>query len=1062
MLNPGRLSFASLPPSTRMDELEKKRHNKPKAGVKARKKQSRTDEKPKFAKGFTPGGSDASRRRAADMQQRRLHAPIVDRTLGVDHAPAPILVAVAGPSGCGKSTLIRSLVKRFTKQTLNKDASDSDGSPNDYSNSQDINSTDGKSRSSSADVKGPVTVVTGKNHRLTFIECTSKDLNTMIDVSKVADVVMLLIDARVGLTMETFEFLNLLQTHGFPRVIGVLTHIDSYARGNHQGTSVKNIKIGTQLVDESFADLRGVKKVKALKKVLKKRFATEVHPGSRLFYVSGLQYGRYLDRDIINLGKQLTSINKARPMSWRSQHAYLIADRMEDISPKADSESNPKADRTIVLYGWVRGAPLRATVNSMVHVAGVGDLPVILASVIEDPCPCPGQGEESSGARKTLNDKTRLLYAPMSDVNGVIYDKDAVYMPMGKKSLPKDDGLGLLEKLKNLDTTPQQDDEILLFKSSSRPVTFIELENHVKDPVELQDPLPRSSNFVPSDPSDSDDEFLKKKVESQVKVNEFDTFNNISDDEEILGNIRSRFITDTSTKASDFDSDGGYEDLERGSGEENVQNLSEIDTSNDEDFENIDSLSFGGDVKPKGPDLEDASARKEQLKKRFDMEFDGRKSNQKDETDENILIQAKTEMQRRNELNCKEFEHESTESGLKPIQPGSYVRMVLGTAPCEFVERFDPKFPVIVGALLPGECSMGFVQAKIKRHRWFPKTIKNNEPLIISMGWRRFQTMPLLSIQDPTRNRMLKYTPDNMHCNASFWAHTVPPSTPLAAFRSTSEGQSKFRVAALGVVLETDLGQSVVKKLKLVGTPSKIYKNTAFIDGMFTSSLEVARFEGASIRTVSGIRGQIKRALSNPPGTFRASFEDKILMSDIVFLRAWVPVAPRQFYNPLATRLSDAAVVMRLNSELRAERGIPVPRGSEDSRLLKKEAIIRPERIFKPLKVPTSLNKQLPFATRPKLLKARESDQKTKTPSKKGYMASRAVVLEQDEKRRLTTLQRVATIGNKKVAKRKAKDTESRETYRKRKAESEAELEKRQRTKIKRILAATDRRKAKS
>jgi ribosome biogenesis protein BMS1 len=74
--------------------------------------------------------------------------------------------------------------------------------------------------------------------------------------------------------------------------------------------------------------------------------------------------------------------------------------------------------------------------------------------------------------------------------------------------------------------------------------------------------------------------------------------------------------------------------------------------------------------------------------------------------------------------------------------------------------------PVVVGGLQSHETQLGLVRCRVKRHRWHGRTLKANDPLVFSLGWRRFQSMPLYAMEDESshRHRFLKYTPEHMHC----------------------------------------------------------------------------------------------------------------------------------------------------------------------------------------------------------------------------------------------------------------------------------------------------------
>ncbi|XP_069837007.1 ribosome biogenesis protein BMS1 homolog [Dendropsophus ebraccatus] len=1242
-----------------MDEKEQKKHRKKNSGTKADRKRKRQqgeggteeDARKRNPKAFAVQSAVRMARnfhRTQDLKTKKHHIPVVDRT---PLEPPPVVVVVVGPPKVGKSTLIRCLIKNFTKQKL-------------------------------TEIRGPVTIVSGKKRRLTIIECGC-DINTMIDLAKVADLVLMLIDASFGFEMETFEFLNICQVHGFPKIMGVLTHLDSFKNN---------------------------KQLRKVKKRLKHRFWTEVYQGAKLFYLSGMVYSEYQKQEIRNLGRFI-SVMKFRPLVWQTSHPYVLADRMEDLTNPEDIRLNPKIDRKVSLYGYLRGAYLKN--KSQVHIPGVGDFALAEVSFLPDPCPLPDQLK-----KRSLNEKEKTIYAPLSGVGGVVYDKDAVYIDLGPNYIQQEKQRAakpsheLVQSLISTNVTidsKMSTSKVSLF-TDSKPLGMDEVEskefempteekvidaetgrvrrkavfkgeqneesdedddaeesedddeNEEEDDGEIGDdddeeagpsleesdceekvqhssqrvakklyteeqPKTNASEmpvFADSDddlensgdevvgeeeeeeeeddgdndeknivvqkkkisvkekgdkgkkptaaldsgnctgedgissgseeaenmdtdeePSkeadeesegtseeDSDDEEdllkedeefmedndasedtvgalkwkedLKKKAaevflrqqqsvpnlrklvygtvveneeneddddegelgglfhvsrpdkESRRATNAIDCSKFVVenpqdwDDDEVMDCIRDCFVT--GKWEADKDAEklleeneelyGDFEDLETGEVHKGKPESQDQESEGEDENEDVDKEDKGSTV-----DEDETKKRLEKkkiLKERFDMEYDD------GDPEATYFDELKGEMQKQAELNRAEFEDQDDEIRVQyeGFRPGMYLRIEVENVPCEFVINFDPHYPVILGGLGNSEGNVGYIQMRLKKHRWHKRILKTRDPLIFSLGWRRFQTIPLYYIEDHNgRHRLLKYTPEHMHCGATIWGPITPQGTGFLAVQSVSSTTADFRIAATGVVLDLDKSITVVKKLKLIGYPCKIYKNTAFIKGMFSSVLEVAKFEGASVRTVSGIRGQIKKALRTPEGGFRATFEDKLLMSDIVFLRTWFPVTVPTFYNPVTSLLKpvgqkESWTGMKTVGQLRHELGIR-QKQRKDSVY---KTIVRQERHFNPLHIPKALQKALPFKSKPKMMEKKAKVTRDKVRP--------AVIREPHERKIIALLNALGTVNNYKKQKAKSKQKQQRKEFLRHKSKEEEEKLKRQKEARKKLFRA--------
>ena len=851
----------------------------------------------------------------------------------------PLIIMVQGGHSSGKTTLIKSLVKYYTNQNITS-------------------------------FKGSITVRNSKNQRLTFIECPN-NISSLDDCSKIVDVAILLIDARVGFEMETFEFISLLKNHGFTQIMGVITHMDDFKKN---------------------------KSLSKYKKQIKKRFIKDATDKSKLFYLFGIKNNLYIKLQLHTMARYLKVIKPNQP-GFRINHPYVFCDRY-DLTFTKSTQDNDNDDVIVSLFGYVRGNHLNK--NSLVHINGLGEYKIDYATEIDDPCPIEMVAKNGK-IKRTLKKKDKNLYAPYSNINMLEYDRKSGYINIPEKLVTFTKGL------KELDNLAEDEGVKMVRKLQDQYGNIEQNEDDEKNKIELieginMDTKTKNKNNKENSIKESNDEDIEEDEEEKNNVENKFLYKEKYDKNFELKN-EPVFLDENVDKNIMNEIYGNIDNEDGINGDDIFDSYKSTDNSEDFDLDYLikncrQKFVTGGIYTMEEEDDDDEDESGENKEKKI-IEVPNA-------TTELTAEQKKEEQDKQ----LKPFLNDPSIYGIFKL--GTYIRIDLKKIKRKNANHFDPNHPIILStlSLQETETQMGFIKIRFSKHLWYPKILKTNDPIILSIGWRKFQTTMAYCVEDKNhRLRLIKYTPKFTNCIAICYGPQVPINVAIVALQNNMENTTddNFRICGTGDVIEVNQSFEIVKKLKLIGDPEEIYKKTANIKNMFNSNLEVARYIGAKIQTVSGIRGIIKKQINTKPeGRFRATFEDKILKSDVVFLKTWAPVELNKFYNPIIEYTDKKQKMLRTMSQLRKDYGIKLET-KVDSEY---KDIEREERVFPNLVISKNLEKNLPFKKKNK--NANDTKQENYHLKKLGLPYKKQIksYMTTNEKNIYSLMQRLQTLQN--------------------------------------------------
>jgi pre-rRNA-processing protein TSR1 len=227
------------------------------------------------------------------------------------------------------------------------------------------------------------------------------------------------------------------------------------------------------------------------------------------------------------------------------------------------------------------------------------------------------------------------------------------------------------------------------------------------------------------------------------------------------------------------------------------------------------------------------------------------------------------------------------------VLPSIYVTLSITGVSLDWMKNRSPASPVIVSSLLEHEQRLSVLHFTVQKQESFQDPVKSKDPLDFHVGFRRFPCRPVYSLNNLNcdKHKFERFLNHGGFYVASVFLPICYTPCPVLMFKAGGDA-AMDKLVACGSLLSVDPDRIVLKRIVLTGAPHKVKKRKAVVRDMFYDPNDIKWFKPVEISTKFGLTGHIKEPLGTH-GAMKCHFNKIIKQHDTVCMTLYKRIYPK-------------------------------------------------------------------------------------------------------------------------------------------------------------------------